>query len=183
MNTKELEVKQILFSIGEDPSREGLLDTPSRVVKSWDTLFGGYKMEPSEILSRRFSSENYDQMIVLKDIEMFSTCEHHMLPFFGKVHVAYLPEKNVVGLSKLARLVECFSRRLQIQERLTQQIADSLMEQTGARGVGVMIEAKHFCMIARGINKQNSVMSTTALRGEFMKQSVRSEFLSYVGAK
>jgi len=171
-------VRQMLECIGEDKDREGLLDTPARVVKSWKTLFGGYEMNPSVILERRFNSEKYDQMIILRDIEMFSTCEHHALPFFGKVHIAYIPNGHVVGLSKLARLTECFARRLQIQERLTQQIADSMMEFTHAKGVGVMIEAKHLCMVARGVNKQNSVMGTTALRGVFTEQKVKEEFLS-----
>lgn len=170
----------IVHAIGEDPRREGLVDTPARVVKSWDTLFGGYKMDPKDILERRFSSGKYDQMIVLKDIEMFSTCEHHMLMFYGKAHIAYLPNGHVVGLSKLARLVECFSRRLQIQERLTQQIADAIMQHTGATGAGVMIEAKHMCMVARGVNKQNSVMITSALRGSFMEPRVKDEFLGLV---
>ena len=171
-------VEGILYAIGEDPHREGLRDTPSRVVKSWSTLFGGYQMNPKDILARRFNSENYDQMIVLRDIEMYSTCEHHMLPFFGKAHIAYLPNGHVVGLSKLARLVECYARRFQIQEKLTQQIADALVEHAGAKGVGVMIEAQHLCMVARGVGKQNSVMVTTALRGAFTEQAVKEEFLS-----
>lgn len=174
-------VEGILYAIGEDPAREGLVDTPSRVRKSWATLFGGYQMDPKEILARRFNSEKYDQMIVLRDIEMYSTCEHHMLPFYGKAHVAYIPNGHVVGLSKLARLVECFARRLQIQEKLTQQIADAIMEHTEARGVGVMIEAQHLCMVARGVNKQNSIMSTSALRGLFKDDhKVREEFLAMV---
>lgn len=173
-------VEGILYAVGEDPRREGLRDTPSRVVRSWATLFGGYSMSPKEILHRSFNSENYDQMIVLKDIELYSTCEHHMLPFYGKAHVAYLPGDNVVGLSKLARLVECFARRLQIQERLTQDIANSLMEHTGARGCGVMIEAQHMCMVARGVNKQNSVMVTSALRGSFIEEKIKDEFFGLV---
>lgn len=174
-------VEGLICSIGEDPERQGLRDTPSRVVKSWSTIFGGYKMDPKEILERRFASEKYDQMIVLRDIEMFSTCEHHMLPFYGKAHIAYIPNGHVVGLSKLARLVECFARRLQIQERLTQQIADALNEHCQPRGVAVMIEAQHLCMVARGVQKQNSVMSTSALRGLFKdEQKVREEFLCMV---
>jgi GTP cyclohydrolase I len=175
---QELLIEGILKEIGEDPGREGLVDTPSRVARSWGTLFGGYKMEPGKILERRFASEKYDQMIVLRDIELFSTCEHHMLPFYGKAHIAYLPNGHVVGLSKLARLVECFARRLQIQEKLTQQIADAMMEHTEAKGVGVMIEAQHLCMVARGVGKQNSVMVTSALRGSFTEQKVKEEFLS-----
>lgn len=177
----ELIIKDMLKSIGEDVGREGLLDTPKRVVKSWSTLFGGYHQDPKTILGTVFDSDNYDQMIVLRDIEMFSTCEHHMLPFFGKAHVAYIPNGKVVGLSKLARLVECFSRRLQIQERLTQQIADAIMDHTGAKGCGVVLEAKHFCMVARGVSKQNSVMMTSALRGDFHTDpTMRAEFLSMV---
>jgi GTP cyclohydrolase I len=172
-------IREILHSMGEDPDREGLIDTPTRVVKSWKHLYGGYKMDPAEILARRFSSEKYDQMILLKDIEMFSTCEHHMLMFYGKVHIAYIPNGHVVGISKLARLVECFSRRLQIQEKLTQQIADAIVEHVGAVGVGVMVEAKHMCMVARGVEKQNSVMLTTALRGVFKEDiKTKEEFLT-----
>lgn len=161
----------------ENPDREGLLDTPKRVVKSWDTLFGGYTQNPKEILGTVFDSDNYDQMIVLRDIELFSTCEHHLLAFYGKVHIAYIPNGKVVGLSKLARLAECFARRLQIQERLTQQIADAVVEHLDCKGVGVVIEAKHMCMLARGVGKQNSVMVTSALRGLFKRDSsTRSEF-------
>jgi GTP cyclohydrolase I len=170
-------IVSMLQAIGENPRREGLVDTPRRVIKSWSTLFGGYSQDPKEILGTVFDSDNYDQMIVLRDIEMFSTCEHHMLPFFGKVHVAYIPNGKVVGLSKLARLVECYARRLQIQERLTQQIADAIIEHTGALGCGVVIEAKHFCMVARGVSKQNSVMSTCAIRGAFTEEKVKEEFL------
>lgn len=169
-------VREMLAAIGEDVTREGLVDTPDRVVRSWLTLFGGYQMEPEAILARQFSSEKYDQMIVLKDIELYSTCEHHLLPFYGKAHVAYLPNGHVVGLSKLARLVECFARRLQIQEKLTAQIADAIMEHTGAKGCGVLIEARHLCMVARGVGKQNSVMMTSALRGTFLEQRVKEEF-------
>lgn len=174
-------VKNLLSAIGENADREGLLDTPKRVVKSWATLFGGYHMNPETILERRFSPDNYDQMVLLKDIEMYSTCEHHMLPFFGKVHVAYIPSKKVVGLSKLARLVECFARRLQIQERLTEQVADALEKHLEPKGCAVMIEAKHMCMVARGVGKQNSVMITSALRGLFKEDhKVREEFLAGV---
>jgi len=174
-------ITEMLYAIGEDPCREGLKDTPKRVVKSWSTIFGGYSQDPESILGTTFSSDSYSQMIILKDIEMFSTCEHHMLPFVGKAHIAYIPSSKVVGISKLARLVECFSRRLQIQERLTDQIADALHEHTDCLGVGVMIESKHFCMVARGVSKQNSLMVTTALRGNFKDdQKVREEFLSLI---
>jgi len=178
-NTIKLELQHILAYIGEDPLREGLQETPERIIRSWDKLFGGYKQNPKDVLSKAFSEvAGYDQMIVLKDIEFYSTCEHHMLPFFGKAHVAYLPKNKVVGISKLARLVEVFARRLQIQERLTQQIADSLLEGADALGVGVVIEAQHFCMVARGVEKQESIMVTSALRGVFMEQAVREEFLT-----
>ena len=171
-------IKDMLKSIGEDPDREGLLDTPKRVVKSWKEIYGGYSQSPETILERVFSNETYDQMILLKDIDFYSNCEHHLQPFFGRVHIAYVPDnQKVVGLSKLARLVECFSRRLQIQERLTQQIADSFNEIVKPKGVAVLVEGKHFCMIARGVQKQNGVMTTTALRGVFMTDpSCRSEF-------
>lgn len=174
-------VKELLFAIGEDPAREGLLDTPKRVVKSWDDFFKGYRMDPKEVLGTTFEAEGYDQMILLRDIEMYSHCEHHMVNFNGRVHIAYIPSKRVVGLSKLARLVEVFSRRLQIQERLTQQIAESMWTILKPRGVAVMIEAKHFCMCARGVGKQNSVMQTTALKGLFKTDAkARTEFLQAI---
>ncbi len=177
----QLSIQEILAAIGEDPAREGLIDTPRRVVKSWSELYKGYSMEPKEILSTCFDSEGYDEMVILKDIELFSTCEHHMLPFFGKVHIAYIPHKKVVGLSKLARLAECFSRRLQIQERLTQQIANAIQEILQPIGVGVMIEAKHFCMVMRGVNKQNSIMTTSCLKGSIRsEQASREEFLNLI---
>lgn len=171
-------IRDMLTAIGENPDREGLLDTPKRVVKSWKEIYGGYNHKPEEILQRVFSDETYDQMILLKDIDFWSNCEHHLQPFFGKVHIAYIPNnQKVVGLSKLARLVECFSRRLQIQERLTQQIADTFNDIVQPKGVAVLVEGKHFCMVARGVQKQNGIMTTTALRGVFMSDaSCRSEF-------
>ena len=171
--------KMIEF-IGDDPAREGVAETPKRVVKSWDTLFGGYSQTPEEALNTKFNVDDYNEMIVLKDIEFYSTCEHHMLPFFGKAHIAYLPEEKIVGISKLARLVEVFARRLQIQEKLTTQIADSLMEVVKPKGCGVVIEAKHFCMVSRGVNKQNSVMGTSALRGNFYEDDVKQEFFKLI---
>jgi len=177
----ELIVAKTITAIGEDINRDGLTDTPSRVVRSWSTLFRGYKQDPQDILKTCFHGVQCDQMIVLKDIEMFSTCEHHMLPFFGKAHVAYLPKHGrVVGLSKLARVVDAFARRLQIQERLTNEIAESIYNEILPYGVGVVVEAKHFCMISRGVSKQNSVMKTTALRGSFREPSVKSEFLNAI---
>ncbi len=179
---KQSLVRGILQAIGEDPTREGLIDTPKRVVKSWNDIFAGYKIDPESVLSTRFDSDGYSQMVVLKDIELFSMCEHHMLPFVGKAHIAYIPGKKVVGLSKLARLVECFARRLQIQERLTDQIAHTIQEHLGASGVGVMIEAKHFCMCMRGVNKQHSVMRTSCLLGLIKESpSARMEFLKLIG--
>ncbi len=175
-------VVRMIEAIGEDPSREGLLDTPKRVVKSWKDLYAGYDKDPKQVLGTTFDAEGYDQMVVLRDIEMYSTCEHHMLPFFGKAHIAYIPNKRVVGLSKLARLLECYSRRLQIQERLTQQIGNAIQEVLKPRGVAVVIEAKHFCMVARGIGKQNSVMTTSHLLGDFYKdQKCRDEFMTLIG--
>ena len=176
-------ITRIIEAIGEKPDREGLLDTPRRVVKSWNEIFGGYQKDPKAVLGTTFDAEEYSQMVVLRDIEMFSTCEHHMLPFFGKAHVAYIPKKRVVGLSKLARLVECFSRRLQIQERLTKQIAEAIQEVLDPVGVGVVIEAKHFCMVARGVGKQNSVMTTSHLIGTIKDEvSCREEFLKLIKA-
>lgn len=174
-------VTRVLEVIGEDPTREGLLDTPKRVLKSYGTLFGGYKQNPKDVLKTTFEGEGYDQIVLLDNIEFFSTCEHHMLPFYGKAHVAYIPRKRVVGLSKLARLVECFSRRLQIQERMTSQIAAALNEALEPQGVGVVLQAKHFCMVARGVQKQNAVMTTSSLIGLFKTDSkCRAEFLNLV---
>lgn len=178
-------LQQILSYIGEDPAREGLLETPERVIRSWEKLYGGYKQDPTELLRKSFSEvSGYSQMIILRDIEFYSMCEHHMLPFFGKAHVAYIPKNKVVGISKLARLVEVFARRLQIQERLTEQIAESLFLAADALGVGVIIEAQHFCMVARGVEKQNSVMTTSALRGAFLDNATtRQEFFNLAFSK
>lgn len=176
-------VKQMLFEIGEDPEREGLLDTPKRVSKSWGELYSGYRKNPADILGTTFDGEGYQQMIVVKDIEMFSTCEHHMLPFFGKAHVAYIPNKRVVGLSKIARLVEIYSRRLQIQERLTKEIGKAIQEHLDPLGVMVVLEAKHFCMVARGVNKQHSSMITSEVLGAFTEEHVRNEFLGLIQSK
>jgi len=170
-------VRQMIFEIGDDAHREGVEDTPKRVVKSWKELYAGYRMDPAAVLGTVFDAGDYSQIVICKDIEFFSTCEHHMLPFFGKVSIGYFPEKKVVGLSKLARLVEVFSRRLQIQEQMTQQIADTLMTVLQPRGVMVVAEAKHFCMVARGVGKQNSTMVTSAIRGCFEDLGKRSEFM------
>ena len=177
----EAGVKLLLEGMGEDPSREGLLDTPKRVAKSYTKLCEGYSKDPAEILKTVFS-EKCDEMVVVKNIEIFSLCEHHMLPFTGVAHVAYLTNKKVVGLSKLARLVEIYARRLQIQERMTEQIADAIFKYLNPVGCGVVIEAKHLCMIMRGVEKQQSVMVTSALRGNFKLQpGVKEEFLRLTG--
>lgn len=177
----EKRIVDILEFIGEDVSREGLIDTPSRIVRSWERLYGGYNQDPVDILKTTFKEGSCAEMVILKNIEFYSTCEHHMLPFFGSISIGYLPDKKVVGVSKLARLIECFSRRMQIQERMTKDIADCIMNILGARGVMVVCEAKHLCMVARGVEKQNSVMVTSAVRGVFKEDAVvRNEFLKLI---
>lgn len=176
----EANVKEILLALGEDPNREGLLETPARVAKSYAKLFGGYKEDPREMITV-FENEGYDEMIIAKDIDFYSTCEHHMLPFIGKAYVGYIPSDKIIGLSKLPRLVEIFSRRLQNQERLTKQIADSLTELLSPRGVGVVLKAEHLCMKARGVEKQNCEISTSSFTGLFIKNlNTRSEFLGLI---
>jgi GTP cyclohydrolase IA len=178
----EHKIKDILAYIGEDPSREGLLDTPKRIRKSWETLYGGYKQKAEDILKVAFSEiGDYDEMIALKDIDFFSTCEHHMLPFWGKAHVAYIPNKKVVGISKLARLVEMHARRMQIQERMTADIANDIQRCIEPLGVAVFIQAQHFCIKARGVEKINSIMETSKLIGVFKEfESTRDEFFNMV---
>ena len=178
-STQEL-YREILRRIGEDPERDGLLSTPQRVEKSLAFLTKGYQEDPGEILRGALFDVDYDEMVIVKDVEMFSLCEHHMLPFFGKVHVAYIPQGKVIGLSKIARLVEIFARRLQVQERMTRQIADAIQEAVEPHGVGVVIEARHLCMMMRGIEKQNSSTVTSAMVGCFRQKETRSEFLSLV---
>jgi GTP cyclohydrolase IA len=174
-------VKTVLIMIGEDPTREGLLDTPKRVAKSWKELYAGYKQDPAEILSTVFKDGSCDEMVILKDIEFTSMCEHHMLPFIGKAHVAYLPDGQVVGLSKLARLVDCFGKRLQIQEKMTQEIANAVDEHLKPKGVAVVIEAHHQCMSCRGVGKKNTTMITSSMLGAFReKLETRAEFLSLI---
>lgn len=174
-------IRGILLSIGEDPDREGLLDTPKRVVKSWKEIYSGYSKDPEAVLGTTFEAGSYNQLIICKDIELYSTCEHHMIPFFGKVHIGYIPKKRVVGLSKLARLAEVFSRRLQIQERLTEEIAETIDRVLKPKGVMVIVEAKHMCMCARGVGKQNSFMVTSSVRGVLKKdEKARSEFLDLI---
>ncbi len=175
-------VKNMLEHIGEDPQREGLIDTPARVAKAWEHLMQGYSQKPEDILSKAIFTEECNHMIIVRDIEVYSMCEHHMLPFFGKCHIGYIAQDRVYGVSKLARLVDCFARRLQVQERLTQQIAASIIEPINAEGVGVVIEAQHLCMMMRGVSKQNSKMITSAMLGSFRRENAtRSEFLRLIG--
>ena len=174
-------VRELLCAIGEQPAREGLLDTPQRVRKSLAFLTDGYGRSPREVLGTAIFEEQYDEMVLVKDIEFYSLCEHHLLPFFGKAHIAYIPNGRIVGLSKLPRLVDLFSRRLQVQERLTTQIAESLWDLLEPRGVGVVIEASHLCMMMRGVQKQQSQTVTSCLLGCFKdSQQTRSEFLDLV---
>jgi GTP cyclohydrolase I len=174
--------KAILAELGEDPSREGLIQTPVRVAKALQYLTHGYDANPEEILRSAMFKEEYSQMVVVKDIEVFSMCEHHMLPFFGKAHVAYIPNGHIVGLSKIPRVVDAFARRLQVQERLTNQIRDCIQETLDAAGVAVVIECKHLCMSMRGIQKQNSVTTTSAFTGAFVNETTRAEFLRLITA-
>ena len=177
----EAAVRQILTEIGEDPEREGLVKTPDRVARALRFLTTGYDEDPKSVINGALFTEDYQEMIVLKDLDYFSLCEHHMLPFFGKAHIAYLPSKKIVGISKLARLVEVYARRLQVQERLTTQIANTLMEELDPQGVGVVLQAEHLCMRMRGVEKQNSVVVTSAMLGVFRThQETRQEFMSLV---
>jgi len=177
--TQEM-VRELLARLGEDPTRSGLEATPERVEKALAFLTKGYNQDARKILRGALFDVDYDEMVIVKDIEMFSLCEHHMLPFFGKVHVAYIPKGKVLGLSKIARLVEVFARRLQVQERLTRQIADAIQESIEPQGVGVIIEARHLCMMMRGIEKQHSSTVTSAMVGCFHNKETRTEFLSLV---
>ena len=178
-STEEM-YREILSRLGEDPSRDGLLATPSRVEKSMAFLTKGYNEDPMQILRGAMFDVDYDEMVIVKDIEMFSLCEHHMLPFFGKVHVAYIPKGKVIGLSKMPRIVDVFARRLQVQERMTRQIADTIQEAIAPQGVGVVIEAQHLCMMMRGVEKQRSSTVTSAMVGCFRQKETRTEFLSLV---
>ena len=177
-------VREILVRLGEDPGREGLQATPERVQRALEYLTKGYKDDPEAILRGALFGVDYDEMVIVKDIEMFSLCEHHLLPFFGKVHVAYIPKGKVVGLSKIPRLVECFARRLQVQERLTTQIAECIQKAIEPMGVGVVIEARHLCMMMRGVEKQHSQAVTSSMQGAFRNsQKTREEFLSLIRGK
>jgi GTP cyclohydrolase I len=173
--------KKLIESIGENPSREGLVKTPLRAAKAFEFMTQGYKKNVNDVVNGAiFTSEN-DEMVVVKDIELYSLCEHHLLPFFGKAHVGYIPKGKIIGLSKIARIVDMYARRLQVQENLTREIARTLMDVTGALGVGVVIEAQHLCMMMRGVEKQNSVMKTSCLLGTFRKEdATRKEFLTLI---
>ena len=174
--------KKIIDLIGEDAGREGLVKTPERVAKAMQFITQGYEMDARAILNSAKFHESYSEMVIVKAIELYSLCEHHMLPFFGKAHVAYIPNGYITGLSKIARVVDCFARRLQVQERLTHQILDAIQEALNPLGVAVVIEAQHLCMMMRGVQKQNSVTTTSAFSGAFEKNETRSEFLRLIAA-
>jgi GTP cyclohydrolase I len=175
--------KNILDDVGENPSREGLLKTPVRAAKAMQFLTQGYDLNPAEILRSAMFKEDYSQMVIVKDIEVYSLCEHHLLPFFGKAHIAYIPNGHIVGLSKLPRVVDAFARRLQVQERLTNEIRDCIQDTLNPHGVAVVIECSHLCMQIRGIQKQNSATTTSAFSGEFLKDVTRKEFISLISTK
>lgn len=175
--------QSVLKQIGENPQREGLLKTPERVAKAMLFLTQGYELDAKAIMKSAMFKEEYSQMVVVKDIEVYSMCEHHMLPFFGKAHVAYIPNGHVVGLSKIPRIVDVFARRLQVQERLTNEIRDCIQDTLNPLGVGIVIECRHLCMSMRGVQKQNSVTTTSAFTGEFLKEKTRAEFLNLIAAK
>ncbi len=175
--------KNIIETLGEDSNREGLIKTPMRIAKAMHFLTQGYDINPNEIIQSALFEQETQEMIIVKDIELYSMCEHHMLPFFGRAHIAYIPNGKITGLSKFARVVDAFSRRLQVQERLTRQILDCIQESLNPLGVAVVIEAKHLCMMMRGVEKQNSVTTTSAFTGEFAKQSTRNEFINLLTGK
>lgn len=182
-NAFEEAVKTMMKSIGEDPRREGLLKTPQRVRKAYEFMFGGYKEEPQKVLESALFSSSNDEMVLIKDMEFYSTCEHHLLPIIGRAHVAYIPDGKVVGLSKIPRVVDIFSRRMQIQEQLTEQIAEAIMQTIRPKGVAVVIQARHMCMEMRGVEKINSTTTSSALRGLFKKDvRTRSEFFNLINA-
>ncbi len=176
-------VASMITALGEDLTREGLQKTPERYAKALHFLTQGYDMDAVEIMKSAIFDEHHSEMVIVKDIELFSLCEHHMLPFYGKAHIAYIPNGKIVGLSKLARVVDVYSRRLQVQERLTCQIRDCLQQALNPLGVAVVIEAKHLCMMIRGVQKQNSVTTTSAFNGEFEKQTTRNEFINLISAR
>ena len=182
-NLKRIEtlVRQLLLELGEDPAREGLRDTPARVARSYEFLTSGYRQTPARVLNRAIFESHTNNMIIVRDIEVYSLCEHHLLPFYGRCHVGYVAKDKLVGVSKIARLVDCFARRLQVQERLTEQVAEAVMETAHAEGVGVVMECRHLCMMMRGVQKQNSVMTTSSVLGSFRRNgATRSEFLNLI---
>ena len=183
-NQLEQTIRTLLVQIGEDPKREGLLRTPERVAKSYEFLTSGYHQDIDEVLNDAIFKEKYDEMVIVKGIDFFSICEHHMLPFYGRAHVAYIPNGKILGLSKIPRIVEVFSRRLQVQERMTQQIAETLFNTLQPDGVAVVIEGRHLCMMMRGVEKQNSVATTSAMLGSFRDdERTRNEFLKLIDSK
>ena len=188
MSEKKIEefenaVKTMMLHVGEDPSREGLLETPKRVRKAFEFIYGGYKEDPIAILNKALFTSSNDEMVLIKDIEFYSTCEHHLLPIIGHVHVAYIPDGKVVGLSKIPRTVNVFARRMQIQEQFTEQIADAIMEAIAPKGVAVVVQARHMCMEMRGVEKINSTTTSSALRGLFKKdEKTRAEFFSLINS-
>ena len=184
MNTSKIEtlIHELLMEIGEDPQREGLLKTPHRVAAAFEFLTSGYRTDIDRLLNGAVFTQETNSMVIVKNIEVYSMCEHHMLPFFGRCHIGYIPDGRVFGVSKLARLVDMYARRLQLQERLTEQISTAVLDLVGAKGVGVMIEARHLCMMMRGVEKQNSVMITSSVLGTFRESTAtREEFLGLVG--
>jgi GTP cyclohydrolase I len=184
-NSQKIErlIKQLLVELGENPKREGLRATPARVARSFEFLSSGYQQTTSRVINSAIFESHTNNMIIVRDIEVYSLCEHHMLPFYGRCHVGYVAQEKVVGVSKIARLVDCFARRLQIQERLTEQVAEAVMEAVGAEGVGVVMECRHLCMMMRGVQKQNSVMTTSSVLGSFRRNgATRAEFLSLIAA-
>lgn len=181
--TTETLIKELLVRWGEDPEREGLKGTPSRVASMYDFLLQGYAKDIDAVMNGAVFKERYNEMVIVKNIDFFSLCEHHLIPFYGKAHIAYIPKGKIIGLSKMPRIVEVFARRLQVQERLTQQIAETLFEWLNPEGVGVIIEARHLCMMMRGVEKQNSIATTSSMLGSFRNDvKTRSEFLTLIGS-
>lgn len=178
-----LHYSEIIRLLGENPEREGLLKTPERISKAMQYLLQGYQMDARAIIHSAKFHESYSEMVIVKDIELYSLCEHHLLPFIGKAHIAYIPNGSITGLSKIARVVDCFARRLQVQERLTHQILDAIQDALQPQGVAVVIEANHLCMMMRGVQKQNSTTTTSAFSGQFEKNETRSEFLRLISSK
>jgi len=184
MNEKRVAnlVRELLIEIGEDPEREGILETPLRAARAWDFLTSGYHKDKDKIVNQAVFKAEANNMIIVRDIEVYSLCEHHMLPFFGRAHIGYIPREKVLGISKLARVTDCYARRLQIQERLTSQIAQAIKDAIDAEGVGVVMECRHLCMMMRGVEKQNSVMTTSSVLGSFHDNTAtRAEFLNLIG--